>query len=229
VRLLVEPGIRFNRLTIVKEVEKRGAFRRFSCRCDCGNELVTTLNSLRTGHTGSCGCFMRERLRASRLKHGHTTNHGHTRIYNIWSGMIGRCTNQNEPTWDNYGGRGIKVCERWLEFENFLADMGEPPAGMSIDRYPNNDGNYEPSNCRWATSQDQANNRRSNVSMTAFGMTKTLAAWARSIGITQQTLQSRLRRGGSSEEILKPRAEGRGRPANAKPIVCSALGAIVTS
>jgi hypothetical protein len=128
-----------------------------------------------------------------------------TSTYSIWIGMRQRCTNPNAPHYGCYGGRGIKVCERWQLYENFLSDMGERPTGLSIDRV-NNDGDYEPSNCRWATKQEQVENTRSNRTLTLNGETLTLSAWARRLGWPPVTIHNRLLRGWSVEDALtKPR------------------------
>lgn len=111
--------------------------------------------------------------------------------YNIWSSMLGRCLNENNPRYSFYGGRGIKVCKRWQSFTNFLADIGERPTGMSLDRI-NNDKGYSPSNCRWATRVQQMNNRRSCHNLTFNGMTMTIAQWARHTGIKRATIKSRI-------------------------------------
>lgn len=127
--------------------------------------------------------------------------------YRTWGSMINRCASTNDP---NYGGRGISVCERWKTFENFLADMGMKPEGMTLDRIDNN-GNYEPSNCRWATPIQQGNNRRNTYMVTAFGTTKSLREWSRDdiCTVTAETIRQRIERGMCAElAIASPRKKG---------------------
>ena len=157
-------GKRFQRLTVIQELPARihpcGTInRKFLCLCDCGNKTEAFVNNLTRGHTGSCGCLQRERASQASTTHGHCQGPSDSVMYRTWQHIWSRCTNPNTPDWKDYGGRGITVCERWNEFENFLSDMGERPPGKSIDRI-NNDGNYEPRNCRWATPVEQARNKR---------------------------------------------------------------------
>lgn len=133
------------------------------------------------------------------------------RAYESWKAMKERCLNQNHVHFNQYGGRGITICDRWLKsFDNFLEDMGDRPEGKTLDRYPNKDGNYEPDNCRWATPREQANNRETCRMLSHNGQTKTLTEWARFMGMTRGALKERIRKGWSIEAALgKPIGGGR--------------------
>lgn len=157
-------GMRFGRLIIVSEAPPRmsGAQRvRFAnVKCDCGAEKSTRFSDMMSGKTVSCGCHKAEQAAIRRTTHGQTSAGGRAPEYSSWANMHTRCENPNATHYDLYGARGIKVCGRWRSFEAFLADMGpKPTPGHSIDRI-NNDGNYEPGNCRWATDSEQMKNRR---------------------------------------------------------------------
>lgn len=191
--------MRFGRLTVIAEGAKGTGRQRWRVRCDCGALAEVVRSHLLTGSTSSCGCLARERMHALNLKHGRSE----TAEFDIWQGMIRRCEDTKSDAWANYGARGISVCARWREsFAAFLADVGPRPSpGHSIDRIDNN-GNYEPANCRWATWREQQRNRRSNVELEFRGERACLVVWSERTGIALGTLCRRLRRGWSVERTL---------------------------
>ncbi len=160
-------------------------------RCACGVEKIVSGPIVKGGGTISCGCQHREIVAALSLRHGKHE----TRTYRIWAGAVQRCTNEKNKAYPAYGGAGIQIADRWRTFENVLADMGECPDGMSLDRFPNQRGNYEPGNCRWATRLQQARNTTANRLVTFNGETLCLAEWAERSGVNYTTLCTRLHRG----------------------------------
>lgn len=183
-------GKRFGRLTAKRGIRKNGNFY-WKCQCDCGNYTDVLPQHLKRGLICSCGCLRSETSSKTHRKHGMKQ----TRLYKIWTEMKGRCYNKNVPAYKNYGGRGIIVCEEWLHdfeaFYNWSISNGYKDE-LSIDRI-NVNGNYEPSNCRWATYLEQANNTRANVIIEYNGKKQTIAEWAREIGINYATLQRRIK------------------------------------
>jgi hypothetical protein len=180
---------KFNRLTVDSFVG-RDNFRDsvWSCVCDCGNIVEVTGGNLKKGNTKSCGCLKKEVKNEHKIKHGHTQHGVKSKVYTCWISMIQRCYNPNRDGYKNYGGRGIKVCERWHTFENFYNDMGDCPEGLTLDREDNNK-DYTPENCRWATNKEQSNNTRRNHRVTYKGETKTLSQWAQDLGINKSKLR----------------------------------------
>jgi len=179
-------GQRFGSLVVVSRAEdSKGGFSRWNCLCDCGGTTIAFGGNLRRGNTKSCGCLKMEMC----------TTHGMARIltYKIWANMLQRCANSNNHSYKNYGGRGITVCDRWLDFENFYTDMGERPKRFSVERKDNN-GNYCPENCCWETMKTQARNRRRNRIIKYDGKEQCLAAWAEELCINYATLWNRLQR-----------------------------------
>jgi hypothetical protein len=199
-RLKHVPGSRFGRLVIIS---RDGV--NIHCQCDCGRSLTVRLSNLCTGHTSSCGCLRKEVTVERSTIHGYARRGNHEPTYECWSGMLKRCMNPKDKSWPDYGGRGITVCEQWLSFENFLADMGERPIGRSIDRKDVN-GPYCKANCSWATRKEQNRNTRRNRFLTLNGRTQTLAAWAEELDISHTSILARLKRGWSLAEALTKRS-----------------------
>ncbi len=153
-------GQRFGKLIIRERGISHDRKARWNCLCDCGKTVTVRGDALRSGKTKSCGCLQVDVQRARNTIHGECPRSGMTREYIAWRAMISRCTLVNGKEYEHYGGRGITVCDRWRHsYQNFLSDMGRCPKRMTLDRR-NNDGNYEPGNCRWATYHEQALNKR---------------------------------------------------------------------
>lgn len=200
----------FGRLTVLYQVEDHmcPSGRRHDqwlCQCECGSEPVVIIgDSLRYGnHTRSCGCLDKETKAIRATKHGDS----YTKLYGLYTSMLGRCNNVNDKRYDDYGGRGIYVCQEWMsDYENFKKWAIEHgyKEGLSLDRKDNNKG-YYPDNCRWVTQKIQANNTRRNRIIEYNGTKKTIAEWADVFGITYSALYGRLRRGWNiADALTKP-------------------------
>ena len=176
----------FGRLTVLHYVGNAS----WLTRCECGNEKIVPTKQLLRSQTQSCGCLMIERTKEANTRHGKKG----ARVYRIWSGMLNRCRNVNCKDYPQYGGRGIAVCERWLSFESFYSDMGEPTGTQTIERR-DNDGNYEPSNCIWLELGLQASNRRNTVYVLHNGERMTAAQCDRALGIANGSTARRVRKG----------------------------------
>lgn len=193
-------GLRYDRWLVLGYLGRAdGRNALWLCRCDCGTERAVSGPSLRYGATLSCGCLKVERSSEALTTHGMSS----TPTYRSRAGMIARCTNPNEVSYPDYGGRGIAVCARWMEsFENFLADMGPCPPGMTIERMDNSLG-YGPGNCVWASRKQQNRNKRSTRYLTHEGLTLSLAEWAeRTPAIPYHTIKGRLVRGWTDADAL---------------------------
>lgn len=195
------PGQRFGRYEVLERAgsdrHKRSMWR---CRCDCGTVKVVLGTKLKTGHYKSCGCLRRSGL--LRVTHGQKRASGGSKAYIAWLNLKKRCTDYSGKGWKNYGGRGITYDPSWKSFEQFLADMGDPPNGkLTIERIDNN-GPYCKSNCKWATREEQSNNRRSNRIIEFDGETMTLAQWAKKLNKPYLTLFMRLKRGWSVQRAF---------------------------
>jgi hypothetical protein len=167
-------GKKFGRLEPIKYLgQTKSGHHSWLCQCECGRQKSVLANNLKGGYTQSCGCFQKERAAATQIRHGGHRRSGAWPEYGVWCAMLTRCYNQKSRSYPYYGARGISVCERWHDFGNFISDMGRRPSPrLTIDRM-DNDGNYEPANCRWATKGQQMRNRRplpfENLSGRRFG------------------------------------------------------------
>lgn len=170
-------------------------------KCLCGNNVVVNLAQVVRGHALSCGCLKLEKIRETHITHGMSISGDVSIEYVSWANMKQRCLNSKNTKWSDYGGRGIKVCERWLVFDNFLSDMGKCPTGMTLDRTDNSKG-YSPDNCRWATIRTQSRNKRNNIILTFNNKSMTITDWAQEIGISVKTLMGRRKLGWSDDEII---------------------------
>jgi hypothetical protein len=189
-------GARYGRLVAVEldsvRASPNGATMAFwRCACDCGALTVVGAKNLQSGMTKSCGCYSRDRTREVRTKHGESR--GYT--YNSWRAARERCYNPKCRSFHLYGGRGIAMCERWADYRNFLADMGERPRGKTLDRI-DGDGNYEPENCRWATAREQASHLPHTIQVEHEGEVASLFHYASLRGVNPATLAWRVREGG---------------------------------
>lgn len=183
-------GQRFGKLLVLKTLPAG----RCVCLCDCGTEKTFNSASVRYGRSQTCGCSIRIHGQSSGAR-------GRTATYRTWTRLRERCHNPNTDSFERYGGRGISVCSRWNSFANFLADMGEQPDGCSIDRI-DVDGDYEPSNCRWATDKEQARNRSTNVLLEFDGRTQCVRAWEDEMGYPERLIKNRLATGWTVERAI---------------------------
>ncbi len=206
-------GLRFGRLLVVSDLGLRprkggDSNRWWLCQCDCGKTTETSTTNLRKGVTRSCGCYGAERRRetsiAALTKHGHAKAGARRVEYNVFKTMHARCYNPNNRKYPSCGGRGIIVEPRWHDYENFYLDMGARPSSQHQIERSNNDGNYGPDNCYWATPSEQARNRKSNRLITINGETHCVAEWAEISGVNQYALLARVNAGWPDRRLLIP-------------------------
>lgn len=198
------PETKFHRWTTKGPVFRSLGRSWVVCQCECGTFAVVMHQYMYRDDYKSCGCLRAETIGMLRKSHGETSGYEQSPEWTSWMSMIDRCRNENNRAFKDYGGRGIRVCERWQSYENFIADVGRRPSPEhSIDRIEVN-GNYEPGNCRWATYKEQANNKRCNRIIEYDGESKTLSEWVDAIGVVHYKLAwERLRNGWSFEAALK--------------------------
>lgn len=193
-------GQRFGRLIVKERVPNNKGKTKWLCVCDCGGTAVVQGGNLTSGNTVSCGCVQKERAREARTTHGRTR----TKLYRAWAHIKDRCQNPKGKDWNDYGGRGIKVCDEWLNsFEAFRdwALTNGYRDDLTIDRIDVN-GDYEPTNCRWADAKTQGNNKRNNRVITIDSESHTLAEWANIKGVKVQSIRSRISRGWDPEKAI---------------------------
>lgn len=193
-------GQRFGRLVVLAEKGVVNRRLRVLVKCDCGKRFVVLAQGVKSGNTKSCGCLKRDKL------HQRQTTHGMSKSpeFFVWAAMIARCTNPTCAVYKYYGGRGIRVCKRWrTSFANFIADMGRRPSKKhELDRFPDNDGDYKPSNCRWATRKQQTRNTRRNRFVIVNGKRVCVQDASAMLGVNPNTVRVRIYRGMSPQEAV---------------------------
>lgn len=197
-------GIKFGRLTVGSLIRNPLWKRpKWECRCECGQVRLVLASKLVLGHTKSCGCTRAESVRMACTVHGHCAGGKTTPEFRSWMCAKARVTCPTNVAFKDYGGRGILMCERWLNsFTSFFSDMGLRPPGMSLER-KNNNGPYSPENCVWADRRSQANNQRTTVMVCIDGITKSISDWARSANLKRSTVYCRYWRGTKGRKLLE--------------------------
>lgn len=200
-------GERFGQWLVLSRAKNtKNGNTRFLCRCDCGTEKEVSSSNLKYGQSTGCGHDKGARIRASKIKHGAFVHGQWHPLYNTWHSMHDRCSNPKNSEYHRYGARGITVCDAWDDFNQFVSDVGEKPTPQhTIDRFPDGNGNYEPSNVRWATKSEQNINRRTTVWLTHDGKTMCAAEWAKHLGFTKEGLYARLRRMSIEDALSTPK------------------------
>jgi hypothetical protein len=198
-------GKKFGGLTAVEPAGDDGyGHARWLFECECGKKKAANVYRVVSGKTASCGCKRVDVTRSRMLRHGHAHRAGMSKTYTTWAGMVARCLTPSATGYAQYGGAGVTVCSQWLDFETFLADMGEAPAGMTIDRIRNEKG-YEPGNCRWATRQEQNENRRSVRVVEFNGESMNLTQWARKLGLSKAAMYERVAKWPIERALSEPK------------------------
>lgn len=195
-------GQRFGRLLVLNKAESAKGQSVWNCQCDCGTTKAIRGIALRAGRTISCGCYGRE----NRTKHGRKSKRLDNKTdptYTSYINMKTRILNPNANNYKNYGGRGIRICEQWLNggFEQFLLDMGERPEGKTLDRIDHN-GDYCPENCKWSTAQEQSENKRNSILITFNGRTKCLTSWARELSVSRKAIYALIKKGKTLNDLF---------------------------
>lgn len=191
-------GKRFGRWTVLKYFGRRDRSSLWRCRCSCGVERNVSANNLKKGGSKSCGCARIQTTILRCLTHGETGS----RAFNVWRTMKNRCFNPKDKQFKDYGGRGITVCKRWVDFGNFLDDTGQPPLGMTLDRIDNDDG-YKPSNCRWATAREQAAHKSNSVFIRFMNTTLTAYQWSELLEVRKDRIYDGLNAGKTGVQIVE--------------------------
>ena len=196
-------GLNFGKLTVLECLGKTGKYYYYNCICECGNIKSIERINLMSGHTTSCGCFIKEKNISRCTTHGCAGEELKTSEYRIWNHIKERCNNPKDKRYSDWGGRGITICDEWTNsFDTFLFDMGTRPSPKhSIDRIDNNKGYYK-ENCKWSTKIEQGRNKRNNVNIFYLGETKCLSEWAEILGLRYWTLYNRIYRGWNFERAL---------------------------